>query len=202
MHSLYQQEGDGLTVVCLVRHGETQWNKLKKTQGREDIELNRNGIAQASKCAEFLKAAQWDAIVTSPLKRAKTTAQIISGYLGIAKIDEIYDFIERDYGKASGTTPQERSELFAEGVIEGEEDWNRLKDRAMKALEAVVNRYEGKRVIVVSHKGVINSILSEISHGAIGAGKTVLANGCINILKHNGNKWSIELYNQTVSQNL
>jgi uncharacterized phosphatase len=136
------------------------------------------------------------------LKRAKTTAQIISGYLGIAKIDEIYDFIERDYGKASGTTPQERSELFAEGVIEGEEDWNRLKDRAMKALEAVVNRYEGKRVIVVSHKGVINSILSEISHGAIGAGKTVLANGCINILKHNGNKWSIELYNQTVSQNL
>jgi uncharacterized phosphatase len=187
-----------LTVVCLVRHGETDWNKLEKTQGREDIKLNRKGIVQASKCAELLKTAQWDVIVTSPLKRAKTTAQIISGYLGIAKIDEIYDFIERDYGKASGTTPQERAEMFSEGVIEGQEDWNLLKDRAMQALETVVNRYKGKRIIIVSHKGVINAILSEISHGEIGTGKTMLANGSISILKNNGSKWSIELYNRTV----
>lgn len=63
------------TSICLIRHGETDWNVLGKVQGRTDIPLNSTGIVQAEKCAELLKLSKWDVIITSPLKRAKETAE-------------------------------------------------------------------------------------------------------------------------------
>lgn len=64
--------------ICLVRHGETDWNKVGKIQGHTDIELNENGIRQAYACAEYLNNAPFELIITSPLKRAKQTAEIIA----------------------------------------------------------------------------------------------------------------------------
>jgi probable phosphoglycerate mutase len=60
-----------------VRHGETDWNKAKKIMGQSDIPLNENGILQAQAVAEKIQALAIDVIVSSPLKRAWTTAEII-----------------------------------------------------------------------------------------------------------------------------
>lgn len=57
-----------MTSICLIRHGETDWNALGKLQGRTDIYLNSKGILQAKECSQFLKASQWHVIITSPLK--------------------------------------------------------------------------------------------------------------------------------------
>ena len=65
--------------LYMVRHGETDWNKAKKVQGRAYIPLNAYGRQLAEKTAEGLKDVPFDRIYTSPLIRAKKTAEIIRG---------------------------------------------------------------------------------------------------------------------------
>ena len=52
--------------ICLIRHGETDWNASGRLQGREDIPLNANGIFQAEQCGLYLKHRNWRAIITCP----------------------------------------------------------------------------------------------------------------------------------------
>lgn len=56
--------------ILLTRHGETQWNALKKVQGKANIELNKNGIEQAKNTCDNLKNEKIDLIICSPLIRA------------------------------------------------------------------------------------------------------------------------------------
>ena len=62
----------------LVRHGQTEWNRLKRYQGQTDIELNENGILQAQKAADRLAEEKIEAIYCSDLRRARQTAEIIA----------------------------------------------------------------------------------------------------------------------------
>lgn len=74
--------------VYLIRHGETDQNKVKCLQGRTDIELNEYGRELARRSAEGLKDVDFDMIFTSPLKRARETAEIIKGERNIPVIVE------------------------------------------------------------------------------------------------------------------
>ena len=65
--------------IYLMRHGETEWNKIGKFQGQVDTPLAKEGILQAQKTAEGMKESPFDCIFSSPLKRAYMTAQIIRG---------------------------------------------------------------------------------------------------------------------------
>lgn len=64
--------------ILLTRHGQTEWNLLKKVQGKADIELNEKGIKQAEETRDSLKNEKIDLILCSPLKRAIQTAEIIN----------------------------------------------------------------------------------------------------------------------------
>ena len=66
--------------VYFMRHGETDWNIVKRLQGTTDIPLNENGISLAKISAENMKNAgiQFDEIFSSPLNRAVHTAEIIN----------------------------------------------------------------------------------------------------------------------------
>lgn len=70
------EQKQGLRLL-LVRHGETEWNRMSRFQGVKDIPLNDNGRQQAKKAADFLKDIPLDFAVTSPLLRPKETAEII-----------------------------------------------------------------------------------------------------------------------------
>jgi probable phosphoglycerate mutase len=70
------EQKQGLRLL-LVRHGETEWNRMSRFQGVKDIPLNENGRQQAQKAADFLKHITMDFAVTSPLLRPKETAEII-----------------------------------------------------------------------------------------------------------------------------
>ena len=63
--------------LYVVRHGETVWNRLHKVQGAADIPLAENGILLAEKTGEALKKIPFDLCITSPLKRARKTAELI-----------------------------------------------------------------------------------------------------------------------------
>ena len=62
--------------ICHVRHGETEWNRIGRLQGREDIDLNATGLQQAASCAEYLtQHGNWQRVISSPLKRAYQTTE-------------------------------------------------------------------------------------------------------------------------------
>lgn len=184
-----------MTSICLIRHGETDWNSLGKLQGRTDISLNNNGILQAKECSQFLKGFQWDAIITSPLKRAKETAEIINNDLSLPLI-EMDEFIERSFGDAEGMTIEERLATFPNRNYRGQESRKSLNKRIISGINAINQEFVNKKVLLVAHGAVINTILAEFSNGEIGSGKTKLINGCISNIEFIQDKWKINDYNQ------
>lgn len=194
---MISNDPDSKTVICIVRHGETDWNAQGRLQGREDIELNDSGREQAFKMANYLGKETWDAVVSSPLKRAYETAQIIARRLSISDIQVEEQITERDYGEASGLWPEERRSRFPD-AIPGQEDFELLRQRAMSGLEKIASVNNGKKIIVISHGALTNSILYTLSGGEFGSFKTRLKNGCINQLTLNNGKWTVDFYNKTV----
>lgn len=184
-----------MTLICLVRHGETEWNALKKIQGRTDIPLNEVGKKQAIACSRFLSAFQWDTIVTSPLQRAKQTAEIINESLKIPLI-VLDDFIERNYGDIEGLTIEERASMFPDFQCNNQESIEFVKKRVIEGLDKLHELYPRNNIIIVAHGGVINIILSILSNGEIGTGKSRLSNGSLSHIHNYEGQWKVKNYNQ------
>ena len=187
-------------TLCWIRHGETDWNSTGRLQGRENTELNSLGREQAVEASKYFETEPWDVIVSSPLTRAWETAEIIASRIFIPTIYSIEEIIERSYGEASGLLPEERRLRFPDGVIPGQEDFEHLRQRAMKGFDKIVRDFPGKKVIVVSHGGLINSILYTLSNGEFGSFKTRLKNGSIHRIELIENKWTVNFYNKTARE--
>ncbi len=183
---------DQTTTICLVRHGETDWNFTRRYQGWADIPLNDVGLEQAEVVARAVAGEEWDAIVSSPLARARATAGAIATALGIGEIEDDSDLRERGYGEAEGLTLEEREAKWAGPEWPGLEPWDTMADRAMAALGRVVERHAGKRVLVVCHGGVINAVLTSVSGGEHGSGITIILNTARTTLVHDGDGWTVE----------
>ena len=192
-----EMEGLSITTICLVRHGETDWNAESKLQGREDIDLNETGEDQASLTGTYLKRFHWDAILTSPLARARRTAHLINYHLTrpmpLVTLDLL---IERDMGAASGMVRSEVPIRFPDGFIPGQEPWDHLTRRVTSILDHALSNYRNQRTLMVSHGATINALLSVVSNGDIGTGKTLIDNACINVLAYEG-EWRIRKHNFT-----
>ena len=99
---------NALTWICLVRHGETDWNLAGRMQGRDNIPMNETGRAQGRACAEAFAEAKracgacWDKVYASTLDRAVETGTFISRALGLAAPEKVEALLERDFGKYSG----------------------------------------------------------------------------------------------------
>lgn len=186
------------TLICLIRHGETDWNASGRLQGREDIELNKAGRKQALMVAGYLLKSDWDLIITSPLKRASESARIIASQLSLPEPVIIDQLHERDYGEASGMLPDERRLRYPDGKFPGQEDFEDLRKRAMNTISEIVSKYPGKRIIVVSHGAWINSVLYSVSSAEYGSFKTRLKNACLNLLNFSAETWNVIFYNKTI----
>ena len=184
-----------MMLICIVRHGETDWNAQGKLQGKTDISLNQNGIVQANECKNTLSSNDWDLIITSPLKRAKETAEIINTEMK-APLIEMEDFIERSFGDAEGMTESERTTAFPDKNYSNQEDRISFSKRVIKGIEKINELYQGKKIILVAHGAVINAILTHFSNGEIGSGKTRLLNACMSNIVFIEEQWKIQDYNQ------
>lgn len=193
------QNGQAATTICLVRHGETDWNLQHRYQGRVDVPLNATGREQARRVAQAIGNDGWDAIVSSPLSRSMETARAIADVAGMDRnrIEREPDLVERAYGEAEGLTLPEREERFPERDWPGLEEWNDVATRSMLALEHIVDRHVGQRVLVICHGGVINAILSVVTKGEMGTGITVIINTARTILVNRADAWHVESVNIT-----
>ncbi len=95
------------THLGLFRHGQTDWNINFLLQGVTDIPMNETGIEQIKLAAKAIKAEDWDVILTSPLTRAKQTAEIIASENGFSEIIEQQLLIERSFGEAEGLSHEQ-----------------------------------------------------------------------------------------------
>lgn len=153
-------------LLYLVRHGETDWNRAHRIQGSTDIPLNDTGRTQALATGRLMAGRQWDAVYASPLSRAFETAQIISREVGAGAPRSMAQIVERHYGDAEGVEETELDRRYpGDTPIPGRETREAVVDRALPALIALAERHEGESVIVVSHGGVIRSILGVVDPG-------------------------------------
>jgi broad specificity phosphatase PhoE len=154
--------------LVLIRHGETEHNRGQLTLGRADVPLNNRGRAQARAiAASFLRPP--DAIVSSPLARARDTAQAIALATGASlSIDE--RLIEMDVGEMEHLTGAELRERYpqflqqwlspecADARMPGGETLREVQDRAWASIDALRSAYEGE-VVAVTHNFVILTLI-------------------------------------------
>lgn len=183
-----------MTQICLVRHGETDWNLRGLVQGSTDIPLNERGYSQARAAGEYLAGEQWDYLYASPLSRAYKTAVTIDKEIGLSEISTDPLLQERHFGEAEGMEVGLRKEFFRGKPIPGAETWEEVQARGLEMIEQLALRHPGARILVVSHGGFIAGLLSVISKGEIEPGKPPLKNACMNLLSYDGS-WRVEWHN-------
>jgi uncharacterized phosphatase len=191
-----------VTELVLVRHGETEWNRIGRVQGLSDIPLNDTGREQARHAGRRLAAERWDAVAASPLRRAAETARIIAAELGLPEPELVDELVERNYGEAEGLTGQEIDARFG-GVVQARESREQVVERVRPALLALSERHPEGRVLVVSHGGVIGSLVRDATRWAWPERGSAIANGSdqrfeavnghIRLVSFNGRPWSDDL---------
>ena len=144
--------------IYLVRHGETDWNKIGIVQGRTDIPLNEEGRKQARDAQTIYEGKEFDALITSPLSRAKETGLILTQKAIVKTIREDERVIERNYGPTEGILIKEREKRYGSGYVEGQETRKAVHERMEQALKEYASTYEND-VLVVCHGGVIGNFL-------------------------------------------
>jgi len=149
-----------MTDLYLVRHGETEWNRLRRIQGLTDIPLNDTGREQARRTGMLLTRRPIDRVYTSPLSRASETAQIIAAELGLPSPEPRSEFVERNYGAAEGMGFHEIDVRYPPGTdVPGRETREEVAARVMPALQAIAAEHPGESIVVVSHGGAIRAAL-------------------------------------------
>ncbi|MCY1619064.1 histidine phosphatase family protein [Staphylococcus pettenkoferi] len=185
-----------MTEICLVRHGETEWNQLGKLQGRTDTELDANGVQQAKECAEALSEQEWTGIVSSPLRRAYRTAEPIQERLQVS-LRKMDDFIERSFGTAEGMTVEERLTAYPDRIYPQQETEEQLAQRIQRALDEIQTHYPQGRVIVVSHGAVINYLLRTMCTHDMEIPRHSLVNGSMSTITLRDGTWHVQEFNMT-----
>jgi uncharacterized phosphatase len=155
-----------MTSLYLVRHGETDWNAQRRIQGSTDIPLNQMGRDQAETTGRLLARRDWDGVYSSPLSRAFETASIIAQEVGLEEPQAIAALVERNYGEAEGLNwEQVESRFPGDTPVPGRETHAEVAERVLPALIELAASRPGESLIVVSHGGVIRSVLNVVDPG-------------------------------------
>lgn len=171
-------------MLYIVRHGETDWNRQKKVQGHTDIPLNEYGRHLAEETAEGMKDIPIDIGYTSPLKRARETAEIILKGRNIPLLDEpgiqeigfgIYEGIHT--GTQEKEPGSDEFNLFFTDTAsyippEGAESVEELYERTGQFLEELCGRreLEDKNILISTHGAAMTALLNRIKGNVTVAG--------------------------------
>jgi len=160
------------TRFILVRHGQTGWNKEERFRGRADIELDETGLKQARLAAE--RIAEWEisAVYSSPLKRAKSTAQCIAERFGLSAV-MLEGLNDMNFGEWEGLLVSEvrekHAKLFNEWrhnperfAVPGGESLGDVSRRVVATIDELALKHEGETIAVVSHRVVCKVLLCHL----------------------------------------
>lgn len=176
-------------TFAFIRHGQTDWNRDLRMQGASDIPLNDTGRMQAAEAVAGLRDSglEWSAIVSSPLSRARETAEIIAHGLGIELGPSYDNLVERNYGEAEGATADDIAERWPNQPYPGLESRGSVVARGLAAIEQIRADYGEANVIIVCHGTIIRQTLEKLS----GLQFDAIHNGSIAEFEKFGSGWRV-----------
>lgn len=192
------------TRFIIFRHGQTDWNTEHRSMGRKDISLNSIGKKQAGKLATRLMSEHIDVFYSSPLNRAKETADIVAFQHGKRAI-VINDLIEMSLGEFEGKTKEVRVIMFPEFDPANDEhrtkigmetfsDWiPKLKKRMIPAL---LSNHVGQTIALSTHDQKMRAILVALGMPNEVKGE-ILKNSAVSIIEVNDGDINIICHNDT-----
>ena len=191
--------------ILVARHGETQWNRLRKWQGSSDIPLNEKGLLQARQLGISLTGEGIGKIYSSDLQRSFTTAKIVSEIVQTGNVTTDSRLRERGLGKFEGWKsvevarflgmPDEQARILETDELSIEngpevEPWESFTRRVWSFLEDAAVATEHGKILVVAHGGVMRAISYTLTQE--GFGMPEYSNGQYIRLKVNENNWQID----------
>lgn len=195
--------------LFLARHGETEWNKLGRFQGQNDIALNHRGLAQARDTARAAISWKPVALYSSPLCRTMQVAEEISRLVGVAVIPELR-LQELDLGELDGVTGEEMQAGWPQVyetwrnepaivVLPGGESLAQLQERAWQAVIDLEQAHGGDdTVVVISHNFTIRAICSRLLGMPLANfHRTYLSLGSVSVIESGQRGWRLLSYNST-----
>jgi uncharacterized phosphatase len=175
-------------TFALIRHGQTDWNKDDKLQGSSDIPLNDAGREQAREAARALAAAgTWHAVVSSPLSRARETAEIIAHDLGLQLGPAYPDLVERDYGSLEGTSSSAAVAAHPHRDYPGAETLDAVAARGRRAMNEIADAYGEQQVVIVAHGTLIRYTLASLAGHPIAG----ILNGAVSTADRVDGTWEV-----------
>ena len=148
-------------LLYVTRHGETDYNVLGRYCGSTDVPLNNTGFTQAQELTEHLQCIKFDAVISSPMLRARQTADIVCAALNMPY--KVYEqFAERNMGVYEGLTREEARERFpalwnrqctikADDAPDGGETLMQACGRIDGGLNLLRQDYQGKSILLICH---------------------------------------------------
>lgn len=160
--------------ICVARHGETDWNRRGILQGWFDVPINERGRRQARQLAATVADAGFAAVWTSPLVRARETAEIVATELRLPPPSCHEGLRERHFGALQGIPKNELAELnpaLLEQILRrnpaaefvGGESMDEFADRSYDAFAEIGALHRGARVLVVTHGWVMDVVTRHIN---------------------------------------
>ena len=178
-------------IAAFIRHGQTDWNRDGLLQGSSDIPLNDTGRAQARDALMTLRSLPWDVVVSSPLLRARETAQIIADGLGIP-LGPAYDgLVERDYGELEGTPSSDAIERWPDRDYPGAESLDSVATRGSLALLEIAADYPDRSVLIVCHGTIIRYTLARLARRPVPG----IDNGSVSMVRAGDDDWEVVTVN-------
>lgn len=198
-----------MSKIYLIRHGETEWNREQRTQGRSnDIELAEEGIVQAERLSERLRNEKIDLFFSSGLKRAHKTASIIAD-LHNSPVEILNEFGEINFGCFEGLRFSEIKEKYGEVLSVWRESPHlakipygetiiELKERALNKLFEIIKDNEDKNILIVSHGITIKVLVAALMGIDLGnIHKIRQDNTGLNIFEYKNGEFYLNLLNDT-----
>lgn len=184
------------TLLYLARHGQTPLNAADVLRGLLDPPLDDIGRRQARRLGTTLGPRRLSAVIASPLRRARETAQPIADSAGLG-VSADRRLIDRDYGQWAGSRRESVAAQWGSvDAAPGVEPLSEVRRRAVASLADIVLRGEGHTVVVVSHDAVNRQVLAALDPG-LGEPDTIPQdNGCFNTLEWQAGRWTVVNVNE------
>jgi broad specificity phosphatase PhoE len=197
-----------MSLIYLVRHGQTDWNREKIFRGHADRPLNDHGLREARAVADFLSGQPVNFIYASPLKRAMQTAEPLAEQRDM-KVEVLPGVIDLDFGEWSGMPMKEVKDKYPDiyqdfikhpekAEFPGGESLREAQERAMKAVREVAERHPDMTGAIVTHRVICKIIILgllglDVSHFWEISQDTA----CINLFEYKNDRVVIRYINES-----
>ncbi len=200
-----------MVEIILIRHGLTLWNRAARIQGISDVELSEEGLRQAELLAKNFPFDKVDAVYSSDLSRAKTTAKFVADKFNLP-VQTTAELREVDFGIWEGKYFSELEKFDADNLktfyknpdelkLDRAETFQQAQSRAMNAIKKIIANHESdgdSRIVAVAHGSINRTILCAILDIPLkNMWRLSQFNTAINILRVDDGNFTVQLLNST-----